>query len=139
MFKPKVMVDVATLTGSVRRALGIEYAGLFSRHDDLADELLAAGKASGELLWRLPLHPNQRAAITSDIADIKNISGNSEAGASVGAQVIGTFVASETRWAHLDIAGVAWTVAGKPTVPPGAVGFGIQLLDQLVADNYEGE
>ncbi len=138
-FQPRVMIDVATLTGSVRRALGVEYAGLFSRHDDLADELLAAGEASGELLWRLPLHPGQRTAITSDIADIKNISGNKEAGASVGAQVIGTFVASQTRWAHLDIAGVAWTVSGRPTVPPGAVGFGIQLLDQLVADYYEGE
>lgn len=138
-FQPKLMVDVATLTGSVRRALGVEYAGLFSRHDDVADELLAAGEATGEILWRLPLHPAQRAMISSDIADIKNSSGKGEAGASVGAQVIGTFVAQDTRWAHLDIAGTAWTVAGKPTAPPGAVGFGIQLLDQLVADNYEGD
>ncbi|MCH8862205.1 MAG: leucyl aminopeptidase [Proteobacteria bacterium] len=138
-FRPRVMIDLATLTGAVRRALGTQYAGLFTRHDDLASQLLAAGEASGEMLWRLPLHPAQRAAIRSDIADIKNISGNTEAGAGVGAQVIGTFVATDTRWAHLDIAGVAWTVTGGPTTPPGAVGFGIQLLDQLVADYYESE
>ena len=138
-FRPRVMIDVATLTGSVRRALGAEYGGLFTHHDDLAEELLAAGRKSGEELWRLPLHPDQRQHIQSAIADIRNISGDTEAGASIGAQVIGTFVARNTRWAHLDIAGVAWSVNGKPTTPPGAVGFGIQLLDQLVADYYENE
>ena len=138
-FQPRVMIDVATLTGSVRRALGAQYAGLFTHHDDLADELLDAGRKSGEELWRLPLHPDQRLGIQSAVADIRNISGDTEAGASVGAQVIATFVAQNTRWAHLDIAGVAWSANGNSTVPPGAVGFGIQLLDQLVADHYEVE
>ena len=78
-FRPRVMIDVATLTGSVRRALGAEYAGLFTHQDDLAEELLAAGKKSGETLWRLPLHPAQRLRIQSDIADIRNISGDTEA------------------------------------------------------------
>lgn len=136
-FKPRILIDIATLTGSVRTAVGDEYAGLFSRHDNLAAQLLAAGKQSGEDLWRLPLHPNQRKDIASPIADIRNVSSTGMAGASVGAQVIGTFVATETVWAHLDIAGVSIMTEERPTTPVGPTGFSIRLLDQLVADYYE--
>jgi leucyl aminopeptidase len=137
VFEPALMVDVATLTGSVRVALGAEYAGLFTRHDDVAEQLLAAGRNSGEVLWRLPLHPAYRKEADSRIADIRNSVTTTHAGASIGAEVIGEFVDSETRWAHLDIAGMAWAFKARPVVPEGAAGFGIRLLNQLVVDSYE--
>lgn len=132
-FDPALLVDVATLTGSVGRALGDEYAGVFSRDDDVAIRLLDAGEASGEDLWRLPLHPNHNKQIKSFIADIKN--GDTGApGASTGAAFIGSFVKEETPWAHLDIAGVDWLDEPKATVPAGASGFGVRLLYQLATD-----
>ena len=136
-FNPRILVDLATLTGSVRIALGDEYAGLFSRHEELAGQMMEAGQQSGELLWRLPLHPSYEEDIKSDVADIKNISGERLAGAGIGAQVIGTFVKPDTVWAHLDIASTAWPANPSPTVPKGGAGFGIRLLDQLVRDHYE--
>jgi leucyl aminopeptidase len=136
-YDPALLVDLATLTGSVRVAVGPVYAGLFTRDDAIAEALLAAGKASGEALWRLPLHEAWREAIKSDIADIKNVSGSSQGGASVGAEVIGSFVEEDTPWAHLDIAGKAWAEKPEPTVPKGAVGFGVRLLDRLVRDSYQ--
>ncbi|MHA7873029.1 MAG: leucyl aminopeptidase family protein, partial [Hyphococcus sp.] len=117
-FKPSLLVDVATLTGSVGRALGDEYAGLFSRDDDVAIRLLEAGEASGEDLWRLPLHPNHDKQIKSLIADIKN--GDTGApGASTGAAFIGSFIKEETPWVHLDIAGIDWLDEPTATVPVG--------------------
>ena len=136
-FNPRILVDLATLTGSVRVALGDEYAGLFSRHDDLAGQMIEAGQQSGEPLWRLPLHPSYEKDIESDVADIKNISGQRLAGAGIGAQVIATFVNPDTVWAHLDIASTAWPASSTPTVPKGGAGFGVRLLDQLVRDHYE--
>ena len=136
-YEPALLLDLATLTGSVRVAVGPVYAGLFTRDDAIADALLAAGKASGEELWRLPLHETWRDAIKSDIADIKNVSGDSNGGASVGAEVIGSFVEEGTPWAHLDIAGKAWAGKAEPTVPKGAAGFGVRLLDRLVRDSYQ--
>lgn len=137
-YKPALLVDLATLTGSVRVALGTVYGGLFTRDDAIADSVVAAGRAAGEEVWRLPLHSAFRDAIKSDIADIKNIAGAGVyGGASVGAEVIGSFVESGTPWAHLDIAGMAWTTKAQPTVPKGAVGWGVRLLNQLVRDNYE--
>ena len=96
-YQPSLLVDLATLTGSVRTALGSSYAGLFSRDDEVADRIIAAGQRSGEEVWRLPLHEDFREAIKSDIADIKNVtgSGSGGGGASVGAEVIGSFVGSE--------------------------------------------
>ncbi|MEM9616413.1 MAG: leucyl aminopeptidase [Pseudomonadota bacterium] len=132
-FNPSLLVDVATLTGSVGRALGDEYGGLFAREDAIAERLLAAGEASGEDLWRLPLHPNHKKQIKSLIADIKN--GDTGApGASTGATFIGTFVKEETPWAHLDIAGIDWLPEPTATVPIGASGFSVRLLDRLARD-----
>lgn len=137
-FKPRLLVDVATLTGAVRTALGDDYAGLFTRHDALAQQVTAAGETAGEPVWRLPLHPDYAKGIASDIADIKgSASGRAYPGAGVGAQVIGSFVLETTPWVHLDIASVAWLDVAQPTKPRGATAFGIRLLDQLVRDHYE--
>jgi leucyl aminopeptidase len=135
-FKPKAIIDLATLTGAVIVALGHEYAGLFATDEQLADRLHAAGKAVGERLWRLPLDEAFDRDIDSDAADVKNIGSNRAAGSSIGAQFIGRFT-NEVPWAHLDIAGVAWSKKDKPTVPKGATAFGVRLLDRLVADHYE--
>ncbi len=132
-FNPSLLVDVATLTGSVGRALGDEYGGLFTRDDAIAKSVAAAGDAAGEDLWRLPLHPNHDVQIKSLIADIKN-SDTGAPGASTGAAFIGSFVKPETPWAHLDIAGVSWRLEPTATQPLGAAGFGVRLLDQLARD-----
>lgn len=137
-FDPKILVDIATLTGSVRTALADEYAGLFSRHDQLAEQLIAAGRVSGEEVWRLPLHPNYKKQIKSPIADIKN-SGAGNPGAGIGATVIGAFVDEDTVWAHLDIAGMDHRTDALPTVPEGYTAYGVRLLDQLVRDYYEAQ
>ena len=133
-FNPALLVDLATLTGSVRVALSDEYAGLFTRDDAVAGKLMKAGETAGEDLWRLPLHKNYDKQIKSDIADIKN-SGAGNPGAGVGAAVIGTFVEEDTPWAHLDIAGMAWRTEATPTTPKGAAGFGVRLLDRLARDH----
>jgi leucyl aminopeptidase len=135
-FKPKLMVDLATLTGAVVVALGTEFAGLCANNDQLADRLLAAGKAVGEKLWRLPLSEAYDRSIDSDAADIKNIAGDRGAGSSIGAQFLQRFV-NNVPWAHLDIAGVTWSKKDTPTVPKGATAFGLRLLDRFVADHYE--
>jgi leucyl aminopeptidase len=132
-FKPAAIVDVATLTGAVSTALGDEYAGLFSRSDALADQLAAAGRWSGEELWRLPLHPNYAKDMESDIADIKNVVEGGGPGAGLGAHFIGYFV-ERTPWAHLDIASVDLQSKTTATVPEGLSGFGVRLLDRFVRD-----
>jgi leucyl aminopeptidase len=134
-FKPVAMVDLATLTGAIIMALGIENAGMFANNDALSDDLMRAGKASGETVWRMPLSEAYDKLINSDIADMKNI-GDGNAGSIVGAQFLKRFV-GDTPWAHLDIAGVAWSKKDAPTVPKGATGWGIRLLDRLVRDRYE--
>lgn len=138
-FRPRVMIDIATLTGAVRTALGDEYAGLFSRHDELAEQLRVAGERSGEELWRLPLHSSYAKDLESPIADLRNSAGSEAgAGAGVGAHFIGAWVDESMPWAHLDIAGMAWRESeGLPTSPPGASGFGVRLLDRFVRTNYE--
>jgi len=137
-FKPKLMVDLATLTGAVIVALGHENAGLFANNDELAERLVAAGKAVGEHVWRLPLAESYDRAINSDAADVKNIAGDRAAGSIIGAQFVQRFV-NNVPWAHLDIAGVAWSKKDTPTVPKGATAFGVRLLDRFVADYYESE
>ena len=137
-FKPKLMVDLATLTGAVIVALGHENAGLFANNDELADRLIAAGKSVGEPVWRLPLGDSYDRAINSDAADVKNIAGDRAAGSIIGAQFVQRFV-NNVPWAHLDIAGVAWSKKDAPTVPKGATAFGVRLLDRFVADYYETE
>jgi leucyl aminopeptidase len=135
-FKPRLMVDLATLTGAVIVALGSHHAGLFANDDTLAERLLAAGKAVGELVWRLPLADSYDRDIDSDAADVKNIGGGRAGGSIIGAQFLQRFVNS-VPWAHLDIAGVTWSKKDAATVPKGATAFGVRLLDRLVAQYYE--
>src|SRR4051794_3533653 len=137
-FKPRLMVDLATLTGAVIVAIGSELAGLFSNNEELAQRLGAAGEAVGEKLWRLPLGESFDRAIDSDAADVKNIAGDRGAGSSIGAQFLKRFV-NDVPWAHLDIAGVAWSKKDAATVPKGATAFGLRLLDRFVAEHYEKE
>ncbi len=135
-FKPKAVVDLATLTGAVIVALGHEQAGLFASDDDLAAQLQAAGAEVGERLWRMPLGKAYEKHIRSDIADLKNVGRARQAGATAGAVFLQQFV-GKVPWAHLDIAGVAWSSRDLPLAPKGATGFGVRLLDQLVLDRFE--
>ncbi|OXE37230.1 MAG: leucyl aminopeptidase [Phenylobacterium zucineum] len=136
-FKPKFMVDLATLTGAIIISLGNDYAGLFSNNDELADNLLAASKAESEPLWRMPLPPQYDKGIDSMIADMKNTGGR-PGGSITAALFIQRFV-NGVPWAHLDIASTAWAKpSNKPTSPDGATGFGVRLLNRMVADKYEG-
>ena len=134
-FRPRWMIDLATLTGAIVVALGHEHAGLFSNDDTLARELLEAGTASGEALWRMPLADAYDKLLRSDIADMKNIGGR-PGGAITAAQFLQRFV-DKVPWAHLDIAAKAWSSKDAATVPKGATAFGVRLLDQLVASRYE--
>ena len=135
-FKPQIIIDLATLTGAIMVALGHEYAGLFSNTDDLAEKLLKSGAKAGEPLWRMPLSAAFDKQINSDAADMKNVGAGRWAGGTTAAQLLQRFT-NDVPWAHLDIAGMAWAYAEKDTMGKGATGFGVQLLDQLVADYYE--
>lgn len=130
-YEPAAVVDLATLTGACVTALGHHASGLFANDDDLARQLIAAGEQTGERLWRLPLWPEYRDQIASDIADVKN-SGGRPAGASTAAALLAEF--ADYAWAHLDIAGTAWCKKAKPYVPRGGVGIGVRLLTQLALD-----
>ena len=134
-FKPRAMIDLATLTGSIMVALGSEYAGLFANDDKLAEQLVAAGAATGERLWRMPLNESYDELIKSDIADMKNDGGRW--GDSINAAVMLKRFVGKTPWAHLDIAGVAWATEDGPIAPKGATGFGVRLLDRYIADCCE--
>ena len=134
---PEYIVDLATLTGAIIVSLGSEYAGLFSNSDELADKLTAAGKASGDPLWRFPLSKAYDKMIDSPIADMKNIGGKG-AGSITAAQFLGRFIRDGVKWAHLDIAGTVWADKPGPVWDKGATGFGVRLLDRFVADNFEG-
>jgi len=134
-FKPKFMVDLATLTGAIIVALGQEYAGLFSNDDKLSERLTKAGEATGEKVWRMPLAPEYDKMIDSKFADVKNTGGR-YGGAITAAQFLQRFV-DKTPWAHLDIAG---TGMGSPSTDINrswGSGFGVRLLNRLVADHYE--
>lgn len=137
-FKPSAMIDLATLTGAIIIALGQEQAGLFASDDTLADRLLAAAKVVDEPIWRMPLGDAYDKLLDSDIADVKNISQGRWGGAVTAAQFLKRFVRS-VPWAHLDIAGVTWSSKDKGSVPKGGTGFGVRLLDRLVADHYEAK
>ena len=134
--KPCAMIDLATLTGAIVVALGHEQAGLFSPDEELAARLIAAGEAVGERVWRMPLGEAYAKHIKSEIADIKNVGRAREAGATAGAVFLQRFV-GDVPWAHLDIAGVAWSQQDLPLAGKGATGFGVRLLDRLIADHYE--
>jgi leucyl aminopeptidase len=135
-FKPRLMIDLATLTGAVIVALGHQRGGLFANDDELARQLTDAGKAVREELWRLPLDDSYDRELDSDAADVKNIGAGRAAGSIVAAQFLQRFV-NRTAWAHLDIAGMAWSSKDAPTVPKGATAFGLRLLDRFVAEYCE--
>jgi leucyl aminopeptidase len=134
-FKPKFMVDLATLTGAILVALGNEYAGLFSNDDKLSERLTKAGEATGERLWRLPLGPEYDKLIDSKFADVKNTGGRN-AGSITAAQFLQRFV-DDIPWAHLDIAGAGMGSPQSDINKSWGSGFGVRLLDRLVADFYE--
>ncbi len=131
-FQPAAIVNIATLTGSIVQALGSDFAGLFARSEALATRLEAAGTASTERLWRMPLLPVYQSRMASEIADIRNVSDGAGPGAGLGAHFIQYMTPQPTPWAHIDMAGVRRTESALPTVPKGSRGFGVRLLDQFV-------
>ena len=136
-FKPKFMIDLATLTGAMIVALGHEYAGVFANDDAVADAILAAGPKVDEPVWRMPLPDRYDRHVDSQIADMRNV-GNGRAGGSITAALYLQRHVNKTPWAHIDIAPTAWVKDSKnPVVPDGGVGFGVRLLDRMVADSYE--
>jgi leucyl aminopeptidase len=138
-FAPKYMIDLATLTGAIIVSLGHEHAGLFSNDDELAGKLLAAGKAVDEHLWRMPLAPlgeSYDKELNSPIADVKNIGTGRAGGSITAAQFLQRFVNGKP-WAHLDIAGTAWASKDSAVTPKGATAFGVRLLDNFIAANFE--
>ena len=136
-FKPQFIVDLATLTGAIIVSLGSEYAGLFSNNDKLSKQLLEAGDKVQEKLWRMPLHKNFDKLINSKNADMQNINYVGGAGSTTAAQFLQRFILNKTPWAHLDIAGMAFSKYGGALNSGGATGYGVRLLNKLVEDNYE--
>ncbi len=136
-YNPLLMVNVATLTGSASRATGKDYAAMFTRHDELVQPFIEAGKETGEQVWHLPLNKNHFKAIEAKTADVMN-SGPDAPGASAGAAFLGTFVRETTPWVHLDIAGVAWNDKPTPTkASPGSTSFGVRLLNGYIKTHFE--
>ena len=136
-YSPKVMVDLATLTGAMIVTLGHEHGGIFANDDALAGQLIAAGTEVGDPLWRLPMGDAYNKMIDSAIADMKNV-GPREAGSITAAQFLKRYVDDGVAWAHLDIAGMVWSAKAGATYDKGATGFGVRLLDRFIADNHEG-
>jgi len=134
-YDPKFMIDLATLTGAIIVSLGHEYGGMFSNDDTLAAQLHEIGEETGEKLWRMPLGEAYDRQLKSEIADMRNVTGR-PGGAITAAAFIQRFVNGKT-WAHLDIAGMAWSSKDTATIPKGATAFGVRLLDRLVAAHYE--
>ena len=135
-YQPDTIIDMATLTGAILISLGDQHAGLFCNDDGLARQLLAAGAESGDKLWRFPLSEAYDKLLDSSIADMKNI-GPRFAGSITAAQFIKRFIKDGVKWAHLDIAGMVWADKPGATWDKGATGYGVRLIDQLIADNFE--
>ena len=136
-FKPEFIVDLATLTGAIIVSLGSEFAGLFSNNDKLSKQLFDSGQKVGEKVWRMPLHKNYDKLINSKNADMQNINYVGGAGSTTAAQFLQRFILNKTPWAHLDIAGMAFSKYGGALNSGGATGFGVRLLNQLIEDHYE--
>ena len=136
-FKPKFIIDLATLTGAIIMALGEEYAGLFSNNDELSNNIFKASENVNEKVWRLPLHKNYDKLMDSPIADIQNINYVGGAGSITAAQFLQRFIINKTPWAHLDIAGMAFSKKAANLNPGGATGFGVRLLNNLIKEFYE--
>ena len=136
-FRPRFIVDLATLTGAIIVSLGSEYAGLFSNNDKLSEQIIDAGQKVEEKLWRMPLHKNYDKLINSKNADMQNINYVGGAGSTTAAQFLQRFILDNTPWAHLDIAGMAFSKYGGSLNSGGATGFGVRLLNELIEKNYE--
>ena len=136
-FKPKFIVDLATLTGAIIVSLGSEYAGLFSNDDNLSNQLIEAGEKVEEKVWRMPLNKNFDKLIDSKNADMQNINYVGGAGSTTAAQFLQRFILNKTPWAHLDIAGMAFSKYGGALNSGGATGYGVRLLNKLIEDKYE--
>ena len=136
-FKPKFIVDLATLTGAIIVSLGSEYAGLFSNDDKLSQQLIKSGEYVEEKVWRMPLNKNYDKLIDSKNADMQNINYVGGAGSTTAAQFLQRFILNKTPWAHLDIAGMAFSKYGGALNSGGATGYGVRLLNKLIEDHYE--
>ena len=136
-FKPNFIIDLATLTGAIVVALGSEFAGLFSNDDKLSKQLYDAGDMVDEKVWRLPLHKNYDKLMNSKNADMQNINYVGGAGSTTAAQFLQRFIINKTPWAHLDIAGMAFSKYAGSLNSSGATGYGVRLLDKFVEKNYE--
>ncbi len=136
-YKPRLIVDLATLTGAIIVSLGSEFAGLFSNNDKLSKQLIDAGKSVEEKLWRMPLNDNFDKLINSKNADMQNINYVGGAGSTTAAQFLQRFIINKTPWAHLDIAGMAFSKYGGALNSGGATGYGVRLLNKFIEENYE--
>jgi leucyl aminopeptidase len=136
-YKPKFIIDLATLTGAIIVSLGSEYAGMFSNNDKLSKQIYEAGDHVAEKVWRMPLNKNYDKLIDSKNADMQNINYVGGAGSTTAAQFLQRFILNNTPWAHLDIAGMAFSKYGGALNSAGATGFGVRLLDKLIEENYE--
>ena len=136
-YKPRFIIDLATLTGAIIVSLGSEYAGLFSNNDKLSKQLLESGDKVEEKLWRMPLHKNFDKLINSKNADMQNINYVGGAGSTTAAQFLQRFILNKTPWAHLDIAGMAFSKYGGALNSGGATSYGVRLLNKLIEDHYE--
>ncbi len=132
-YKPEAIIDLATLTGAILVALGKEYAGLFSNNDALSEQITSAGRKVSEKSWRMPMEDAYDKMLKSHIADMKNI-GGMYGGSITAACFLHRFVENNTPWAHIDIAGKAWSDKATPTVPAGGTGYGVRLLNQMIDD-----
>jgi leucyl aminopeptidase len=136
-FSPRRIVAFATLTGAMVISLGSEHAGVFANDDSLAEDLLAAGRTSGDKLWRMPLDPAYDKLIDSQIADMKNV-GPRPAGSITAAQFLQRFIDEGVAWAHCDVAGMVWSDKPGATWDKGATGYGARLIDRFVRSTLEG-
>ncbi len=137
-YRPKNLIDLATLTGAIIVSIGQEKAGLFSNSEKLVQQLENIGNRTGELVWNMPIDDSYEKDIASDIADMKNVGSGRGAGSTAGAIFVKRFI-ENTNWAHLDIAGVTWAKSDKPMIPKGGSGYGVRLLNELVFETSEGK
>lgn len=136
-YKPEYMIDLATLTGAIVVALGDGHAGLFSNNEKLTKMLVEASRESGELLWPMPMADHYDKQINSEIADVRNTGTGGGGGSITAAQFLKRFVKT-SKWAHIDIAGMAWHKKGTDIIPKGATGYGVRLLNTFIKENFEG-
>ena len=135
-YDPNRIIDLATLTGAIIVSLGHEMAGLFTNSTEFGNDIIDRGELSGEGFWRMPMGKNWNKMIDSKIADMKNIGGKG-GGSTTAAEFLYRFVDNNRNWAHLDIAGMAWTESGNDITPSGAVGFGVRTLLGIVQSSTE--